>query len=654
MRIGWLFTLLDVFTATLAAPVESEEGGTTNLRPEDFTDKGPAGTWLVKFFSPYCPHCTALAPKYEAAYQEVSSGQDLKWGNINCIDYGDFCSSVNIRGYPTLRIYRDGKEVYQLEAKNYEQKDLADFARKYLELGDAAWAKNEVTTSSLPTASSTLVLQTSEPAFMKAVHIVEESGADLPKDIPSLLYMDDKESHPNVRLSGSAPATPPAEGSGEPGDGTVLPLTGDYFRELVTESPEAWFVKFYSPRCPHCVKMAPAFEEAASKLKGVINVGEVNCEKDRALCKEEDIPHFPFLAVYFGGFRLPEYLGRRTAEDLASYAYRASLARIKACDNADELKQAVALSSGSAFVYLYDYTAMPEDWPPLLEFADILTSEANDTAVLRSADDWVRYVAGIHHRGPALLFAYILGAELYWIPYPGSAIPSDIRNVEKIRDWALNVRFLVPRELDPPAMTKFAPYVCLALTGGGIEPGVRNAHSELAHYFVDVWRERQIVDQSRLRADRFKLHDEAVAENDWDWAKRIMKTEINAPTKPDIAFAFTDNFESLSPGDVACVDYYNSLWIQCGHKPEAGEVERAVSALSRGEGKRLLNPVSVPRHEPPAALFVPPVSHKEISAARWYTFSRSLFIIVCVYLFYRLFIRRRFRASDPRQTSKTD
>lgn len=651
MRAAQLFAAFASIAAVFAAPTEPEQGGTTDLNPDDFTNGGPKGTWFVKLFSPYCPHCSILAPKWEAAFEQVQSGEALKWGNINCVDYGDFCSSENIRAYPTLRIYRDGKQVYQLDSKGYEKDDLVQFAQKYLELGDGAWAEptsvlqaNQVTTTALNTQRTT-----AEPAFMTAVYKAQKEEQPEDEEIPGIIFGEGgAANHPNFRKSGDSPATPPAEGGGEYGDGKVFTLTGDYFNDLVLDSSEPWFVKFYSPKCPHCTSMAPAFEEAAQQLNGVINVGEVNCEKDLDLCREQDVTHFPYLKVYFGRSQLPEYLGARSVKNLVNYGYSASKAQIKPCDSVDEVKQAVALSGGSAFIYLYDYTAMPEDWPPLLEATEILAREANGTVMLRSADDTVRDEAGMHHRGPVLAFVYILGAELKYVPYPGSAIPSDIRNVAKIREWAMNVRFIVPRELDPAAMIQYAPYVCMALLGGRSDPGVKNYISHLADNFLGIWRGRQEIEQERMRTERFKLHDTAMAAGDFKSAKQIMKTPIETPWRPDAAFSYTENFEDLDPGEIVCADFHNSHWVKVnkenGYRPEPHEIEDAINALSRGEGLPLSKKVSIPSYSPPQTIFVPPMSDSERAAARRHTLLRIFAVIVCIYGFYRLFIRRKFRS----------
>ena len=59
------------------------------------------------------------------------------------------------------------------------------------------------------------------------------------------------------------------------------------FEEKTKEG--AWFVKFYAPWCGHCKKLAPAWEELATKVNLVaspIRVAKVDCTKSAAVCSK--------------------------------------------------------------------------------------------------------------------------------------------------------------------------------------------------------------------------------------------------------------------------------------------------------------------------------------------------------------------------------
>ena len=64
-----------------------------------------------------------------------------------------------------------------------------------------------------------------------------------------------------------------------------------------------WFIKFYSPNCGHCVRLAPTWEELYVRNKANTNVAKVDCKntENRPLCKDFDVRGYPSLLLFANG-----------------------------------------------------------------------------------------------------------------------------------------------------------------------------------------------------------------------------------------------------------------------------------------------------------------------------------------------------------------
>ncbi|KAG5649024.1 hypothetical protein DXG03_000373 [Asterophora parasitica] len=63
---------------------------------------------LVEFFAPWCGHCKALAPHYEEAATTLKE-KNIQLASVDCVDEADLCQSKEVQGYPTLKVYKNGK-----------------------------------------------------------------------------------------------------------------------------------------------------------------------------------------------------------------------------------------------------------------------------------------------------------------------------------------------------------------------------------------------------------------------------------------------------------------------------------------------------------------------------------------------------------------
>ncbi|EPX74180.1 ER associated protein disulfide isomerase Pdi2 [Schizosaccharomyces octosporus yFS286] len=87
-----------------------------------------------------------------------------------------------------------------------------------------------------------------------------------------------------------------------------------------------WFIKFYSPSCPACKRIAPLWEGMAKKSEekanqANIHIGEVNCKEHVSLCQKLEIREFPTLRFSVNGENKQEikYSGSTTEASLLDF-----------------------------------------------------------------------------------------------------------------------------------------------------------------------------------------------------------------------------------------------------------------------------------------------------------------------------------------------
>merc|ERR1712137_113940 len=78
------------------------------------TEQLQEGSWIVKFYAPWCGHCKKLAPVWTAASNVAVD--EMKFAKIDCTneELSDFCQTHEVAGYPTIIGFKDG-ETFKYE-----------------------------------------------------------------------------------------------------------------------------------------------------------------------------------------------------------------------------------------------------------------------------------------------------------------------------------------------------------------------------------------------------------------------------------------------------------------------------------------------------------------------------------------------------------
>ncbi|KAF2835252.1 thioredoxin-like protein [Patellaria atrata CBS 101060] len=399
------------------------------------------GNWLVEFFSPYCHHCQQFAPTWQTLYEfyytsvpSIGSTQDgdglnsfskyydFKFGQLDCIAFGTACSNHDVHSFPTVILFRDGKEIKRSSgAKSLEK--MAEMMEEALEsIRPGSRSKDGVV---LPKVGAHKVSMDAKPAVSEQKDKNPAAGSAAG-------------SAHNVIASQTVGSVSQPSSTANP-KGQSVPLTAENFQKFVTMTSDPWFIKFYAPWCHHCQAMSASWAEMAREMQGKLNIGEVDCESEKRLCKDADVKGYPSMLFFRGGERV-SYNGLRGLGDLMNFANSALTVGSGVVDVDAETFKKMEETEEVIFVYFYDHATTTEDLAAL----DRLTlSLVGHGRLVKTSDQELvdRYKI---HTWPRLIVSRD-GKPSYFTPLA----PKDIRDYRKVLNWMRDNWLPIVPELTP-------------------------------------------------------------------------------------------------------------------------------------------------------------------------------------------------------------
>ncbi|PSN69228.1 thioredoxin-like protein [Corynespora cassiicola Philippines] len=408
------------------------------------------GNWLVEFYSPLCPHCTAFRPTWQTLYEFYYTSKppiaskkeddedslnsftrwyDFKFAKVDCIAFRDTCESQKINNFPTIIQYKDGKEVQRQKGS----KDMPDMVKWVEDMLEAIRPGSRPKGGPKPPKPGDKSVETGPETKEQAEEAQEKEAEDKKKE-EAAKSSAVEESKPTPTAAKAEPEK--AKSTANP-SGISEPLTAEKFQKLVTNTLDPWFVKFYAPWCHHCQALGPNWSQMAREMKGKLNVAEVNCDVEKRLCKDAHVRGYPTLLFFRGGERI-EYNGLRGLGDLIDYANKAVEVGSGVIDVDAAAFAKLEETEEVIFTYFYDHATTSEDFQAL----ERLTLNLVGHAKIVKTNDKELFSRFKISTWPRLMVSRD-GKPSYYSPIA----PKDMRDSRKVLDWMKSVWLPIVPEL---------------------------------------------------------------------------------------------------------------------------------------------------------------------------------------------------------------
>ncbi|KAK6461532.1 hypothetical protein DFJ63DRAFT_323155 [Scheffersomyces coipomensis] len=201
---------------------------------------------FVEFYSPYCHHCTALAPIWEEAYLQFKTEAvklNIQMVQVNCVESGDLCEREQISYYPNLQLYAPERNSETGELLPGKSKKVGMFPRS--------------------------LVRTSEN-FQKYLRnsAAEYNAGTI--DIPSSSELLDADQMLSI-LAGKKE---------EAYFVTFFPSTDEQWKKTESTGKSA-----FQKSCDDCLEYKQIWDQLSNQIQTVSKTGHFNCQTNPSLCQ---------------------------------------------------------------------------------------------------------------------------------------------------------------------------------------------------------------------------------------------------------------------------------------------------------------------------------------------------------------------------------
>lgn len=517
---------------------------------------------MLTCHSPYCPHCQDFAPIYRTLYEfyytdpapgtgkSFEEYYDWRFAMINCVAFYDLCAGNGVQSYPTSMLFVNGVKSDSYRGVK-SLKFLTDAIEPVLErerpgsrpttlllpepLGTARpKPADDSKLASVPKPDAQPQIELREPAKGGAA-----AAAPVAPAAPAIEELGSlKADKPKAAAPAKVEPEKPAKPTKTPNpNGASVPLTAESFQTMVTMTHEPWFIKFYAPWCHHCQAMAPNWQQLAKEMKGKLNIGEVNCEAEKRLCKDARLRGYPTILFFRGGERV-EYEGLRGIGDFVHYAEKAIDLSNGVRDVDAESLAAMEEKEDVIFIYFYDHATTSEDFAALERLPLSLIGRAK----LVKTKDPKLYERYKITTWPRLIISRE-GRPTYYNPLT----PNEMRNTRQVLEWMKSVWLPLIPELTASNAREImdGKIVVLGILNREDQESFSSAIREMKSAATE-WMDKQIqlfqLERQELR-DAKQLRIEEAEDRGDQRALRAAKSQqvnMNRADRKEVAFAWVD------------------------------------------------------------------------------------------------------------------